>query len=287
MNEEPKILAFTDGSAHAEAVYLHAAWAARRLGAKVDLLHMLDHHRESPAAWNLSGAIGMDATDEVTRELVQMEAQRGKLLLKLGQKVVEDGLRWMRELGVENSEAHARHGRLVDEIEAAGEEPIMIVLGKRGTHEGGARDHLGSNLQRGIKSARAPVLVADRSFRPIRKFLFAYDGGPSVLKAMDFLATSALFKGCVCHFLRTGHLDDKARWYAAEAAEKLRQAGYEVETTMVEGRADAMIKKAALDAGADLVVMGAYGHSPIRHLMMGSTTTFVLLSLDLPVLLFR
>jgi nucleotide-binding universal stress UspA family protein len=42
-----------------------------------------------------------------------------------------------------------------------------------------------------------------------------------------------------------------------------------------------------LDSGADLVIMGAYGHSPIRHLMMGSTTTSVLLSLELPILLFR
>lgn len=281
------ILVFTDGSAHAGALYQHAAWASERLGAGVDLRHVLDHHRESPIGLNLSGAIGIDATDEVTRELVELEAARGKLLLRRGQKVVEEGVARLRELGVPDITASARHGRLADEIEEAGTEPMMILMGKRGTHGGGGRGHLGGNLQRGIKSSRVPILVTEKSFRPVRKFLFAYDGGPSALKAMAFLRDSDLLKGCACRLLRAGLLDDKARWYACEAAEQLRRAGYEVETSLADGRADEEIQKAALDSGADLVIMGAYGHSPIRHLMVGSTTTAVLLSLELPILLFR
>jgi len=37
----------------------------------------------------------------------------------------------------------------------------------------------------------------------------------------------------------------------------------------------------------DLLIMGAYGHSRIRHLIVGSTTTAVLRSCTIPVLLLR
>jgi nucleotide-binding universal stress UspA family protein len=35
------------------------------------------------------------------------------------------------------------------------------------------------------------------------------------------------------------------------------------------------------------VLMGAYGHSRIRHLVIGSTTTQILRSSNIPVLVFR
>ncbi|TZG31610.1 universal stress protein, partial [Halomonas eurihalina] len=37
----------------------------------------------------------------------------------------------------------------------------------------------------------------------------------------------------------------------------------------------------------DLLVMGAYGHSRIRHLLVGSTTTVMLQRAEVPVLLLR
>ena len=39
--------------------------------------------------------------------------------------------------------------------------------------------------------------------------------------------------------------------------------------------------------GAALLVMGAYGHSRIRHLIVGSTTTTLLRLSEVPVLVLR
>jgi nucleotide-binding universal stress UspA family protein len=39
--------------------------------------------------------------------------------------------------------------------------------------------------------------------------------------------------------------------------------------------------------GIDLLVMGAYGHSRIRTLIIGSTTTATLRRCPVPVLMFR
>lgn len=41
------------------------------------------------------------------------------------------------------------------------------------------------------------------------------------------------------------------------------------------------------EAAVDLLVMGAYGHSRIRNLIVGSTTTAMLRSCQIPVLLLR
>ena len=58
----PTILACTDGSIYAPSIYQHAAWAAQRLSASVEVLHVLDHHRERAPGVDFSGAIGIDAS---------------------------------------------------------------------------------------------------------------------------------------------------------------------------------------------------------------------------------
>jgi len=43
----------------------------------------------------------------------------------------------------------------------------------------------------------------------------------------------------------------------------------------------------AVVVAIDLLLMGAYGHSRIRNLIIGSTTTSMIRSCKIPVLLFR
>jgi nucleotide-binding universal stress UspA family protein len=50
------------------------------------------------------------------------------------------------------------------------------------------------------------------------------------------------------------------------------------------GIGDVLLSRAA-DLGADLLVMGAYGHSRIRELMLGGVTRAILKSMTLPVLM--
>jgi nucleotide-binding universal stress UspA family protein len=44
---------------------------------------------------------------------------------------------------------------------------------------------------------------------------------------------------------------------------------------------------AIVQESADLLVMGAYGHSSIRRLIFGSTTTDMIRSSPVPILLFH
>jgi nucleotide-binding universal stress UspA family protein len=48
-----------------------------------------------------------------------------------------------------------------------------------------------------------------------------------------------------------------------------------------------VISDAVEREGIDLLVMGAYGHSRIRNLIIGSTTTEMVRSCKIPVILYR
>lgn len=57
--------------------------------------------------------------------------------------------------------------------------------------------------------------------------------------------------------------------------------------TSISGHAAEVLAAEAQRVGAELLVMGAYGHSPLRSLIVGSTTTAVVRGVDRAVLLFR
>lgn len=53
------------------------------------------------------------------------------------------------------------------------------------------------------------------------------------------------------------------------------------------GKTEAVIAKAVEQTPGAMLVMGAYGHSPIRTLIVGSTTTTMIRTVHVPVLLVR
>lgn len=282
----PTILTCTDGSIYARSVYDHSAWAAGRLGAEVHVLHMLEHP-EKPERNDISGAIGIDASAELMDELVALAETQGRVAIAKAHAVLSDAQSHLAKAGVAKVVLEKRHGALVDSIGEFDATADLVVIGKRGEHADFAKLHLGSNLERVIRTCRHPVLVASRAFLPIERFVLAYDGSPSVVKAVEFILHNPLLKGLHCHLVRAGKIDDTARYYLEETAGKLRDAGYAVTTQATPGSADAVIGAAMREQQSNLLVMGAYGHSRIREFIVGSTTTALIRTVSTPVLVVR
>lgn len=283
----PTILACTDGSTYAPGLYDYTAWAAKRLAASVEVLHVLDHHRERAPGVDLSGSIGMDASAHLTEELTKLEETQGRVQRLKGKAILDDAKHQLAAAGVAEITTTQRHSTLVETLEEIEPRADLLVIGKRGTRADLAKEHLGANLERVVRTAVRPVLVTTATFQPIEKFLVAYDGGPSVTKAIDFALTSPLLKGLGCHLLRAGHIDDKARYYLEETATKLRNGGYTVTSHAIDGAPDKVIAELIQREQIQLLVMGAYGHSPIRAFILGSTTTNMVRTCPVPVLMFR
>jgi len=281
------LIALIDGSIYSQSVCDHAAWAATRTGAAVELLHVLGRRDVSSAPVNLSGSIGLGARTALLEELTELDAQRGKLAQKRGRIILDEAKARLAEDGVEAVTTRLRNGDLVGSVMDVGSDADMIVIGKRGEAADFAKLHLGSNLERVVRSTHRPVLVASRAFRPIKRFLIAFDGGTSAMKAVDSVARSPLFAGLECRLLMAGADTPEARKRLDDAAALLRAASYEVTAEIEPGSADTAITRRVEADAIDLLVMGAYGHSRIRSLIIGSTTTEMIRSCRIPVVLFR
>jgi nucleotide-binding universal stress UspA family protein len=282
-----KLLAFIDGSVYSQSVCDHAAWAAARMAAPVEVLHVLGRRQVSSVPADLSGSLAADDREALLAELSGFDEQRAKLAHKRGWLILDEAKARLAAAGADAVTTRLRNGDIVETLSELEGEAALVVIGKRGEAADFATLHLGSNLERVVRSSRQPVLVASRAFRPIRRFLLAFDGGPSVSRAVEAIARDPLLKGIACHLLTAGNESGEARSRLERAAGRLREGGFEVEARIVPGNPEDAISAAVEQDGMDLLVMGAYGHSRIRNLIIGSTTTALVRSCRIPVLLFR
>lgn len=280
------IIALVDGSIYSASVCEHAAWVATRTGTSLELVHVLGP-REAPETQDLSGSIKLGARSALLEELAELDAQRARLIGHQGRAILEDAQKIVEDAGISDVSTRMRHGDVVDTLAELERDAAMIVVGKRGEAADFARGHLGSNLERIVRAAHKPVLVAARAFRPVSKVLVAYDGGVSAMKAVDHIARNRLFMGLPMTIVTVGAQSPASKNGLAEAAAKIEAAGLPVETRLLAGQPEAVLGKLVEDEGFDLLVMGAYGHSRIRNLIIGSTTTELLRSCKVPVLLLR
>lgn len=282
-----KLIALIDGSIYSGSVCDHAAWAASRLGASVEILHVLGRRDVSSEPANLSGSIGLGARTALLEELAELDAQKAKLAQKRGRVILDEAKLRLHERGVDQVSARLRNGDIVETVQEFGTAADVVVIGKRGEAADFAKLHLGSNLERIVRSSRQPVLVASRAFKPIERFMIAFDGGTSAMRAVDHVARSPMFAGLKCHVLTVGAETPDARRRLEDAATLLRAASYEVVADILPGHVETGIARRVEETGMDLLVMGAYGHSRIRNLIIGSTTTEMIRSCLIPVMLFR
>ncbi len=71
------------------------------------------------------------------------------------------------------------------------------------------------------------------------------------------------------------------------AAAELRSAGHAAEAVVLEGDPKKLIPEAAAEWGADLVVVGCYGHSGVKRLLVGSVAQAIAATAPCSVLIVR
>jgi len=281
------LIALIDGSGYSQSVRDLTCWVAERTEASVELMHVLGRRGVGSEPADLSGNLKLGARSALLQELADLDEQKAKLELKRGRLLLEEAKSGLEEAGLSSVTSKLRHGDLIDAIGEFEGDADLIIIGKRGEAADFAKLHLGSNLERVVRSATKPVLVASRAFKPINKFLIAFDGGESAMKAVRHIAGGKLFTGLPCVLLCVGKPTDSLQEKLDDAAALLRKAGYEVEASFEAGEPEDVIKNRIESDNIDLLVMGAYGHSRIRNLIIGSTTTEMVRSCQVPVMMFH
>lgn len=217
--------------------------------------------------------------------------------------VIELEARWRRdvieEARREFTRAAAEHGVARAEWRSAQDDPLralrvcaryadLVVMGQReaGTANPGVPVDLVEDV---LLSAGRPLLAvpyAGRFPRVGGRVLVAWNAGREAARALTdalpLLARAAhvevvVFDGGGDHGQQPGA--DIALWLArhgVKATAAQQNAGFDV--------GEQILSRAA-DTEADLVVMGAYGHSRTRELVLGGATRTVLAAMTVPVLM--
>ena len=287
LNVGGRVLAAVDNSAYTMSVAGYAAWSAARLQAPLEFVHVLDRIRAQPAALDLSGNLALGAREYLLAELAQLDAQRGKLAQEAGRALLQQIQDSVRQANGVDAETRMRHGSLSETLLELEPDVRMFVIGKRGEHADFDSGHLGSQLERVVRSVHRPLLVASRAFREPQRVLVAFDGSATTRKGVEMVAASPLFQGLDVVVLMAGDAGTEQQTALRWADETLRERGHRVETRQPTGPVNEAITAAVADEQADMLVMGAYGHSRIRNMIVGSTTTHVLRTSRVPVLLLR
>jgi nucleotide-binding universal stress UspA family protein len=280
-----RILACIDASGYAGSVLTLAVWGARQLSADVELLHVVQRKDAVAARRDLSGAIGLGVKSELLEELTRIDEAEGKLAVEHGRVLLAGAGERLRSEGIAVETLH-RHGGIVETIVEREAHADLVVIGKRGASGEFATDHIGSKVERVVRASEKPVLIASREVTLPKAVVIAFDGSAAATRAVQYVASSPLFAGLDAHLVMAGPDDASHRDRLEHAASAF--AGEAKPTThLLDGRAEKVIGDFMADNAVAMLVMGAYGHSPLRTLIVGSTTTTMIRTVHAPVLLVR
>jgi len=178
---------------------------------------------------------------------------------------------------------------LVDVVKDMSESTDLIVLGKRGENANFDTEHLGSMLERIVRSAKKPCLVTNREFSEVKRVAIAYDGSVSCEKAIDYICSTDSLSELHFDVLSCveGHDEDEAAQRLSDVEAQFDANGIQGSYQILNGVVETTIADYVESSSIDLLVLGAYGHSRIRELLIGSTTTELLRCCHVPVLCFR
>lgn len=282
-----RILACIDASGYAASVCDLAAWAAARLPAAIDVLHVVQRKDPAASQHDLSGAIGLGVKTDLLEELTRLDEAQSRLEIERGRLLLE--MATQRLSAASAAEAHPlhRHGGIIETILELEEAADLVVIGKRGASSEFAQDHIGSKIERIVRASAKPVLVASRQIPEIGSVVVAYDGSPAARKAVRIVATSPLFAGLDVHVVMAGSEDAASRQRLEQATTAFEGSDTQPSLHLISGRAEAVIAEQVAARPNAMLVMGAYGHSPLRTLIIGSTTTAMVRTVRAPVLLIR
>ena len=281
-----KVFACIDHSSYTPAVCDYGAWAALQLAAPLEFLHVLDRHPEMAKKRDYSGSIGLGTREHLLEELAALDEQMSRVAQESGRLLLDGAKQRAIEAGVPAPEGRQRHGHLVETLAELENSTRLFVLGKRGEAAESAPQHIGGNLERVVRALHRPILVVPKEYRKPGSAMIAFDGSATTRKGVEMIARSPLFRGLTIHLVTVGE-GNRAAAGLEWAEDTLRRAGFAVQAAIVSGEPETALAVYLQAHALDLLMMGAYGHSRIRQLLVGSTTTTMIRTLAVPLLLLR
>lgn len=280
-----KIITCIDGSAITSSVARAGVWAALKLNRPLTLLHTLEKHYQHGAD-DLTGAIGLGAQAVLLEQLTELDEQKARLALQLGDELLQRVAAEARNDGVEAVETLQRHGDLLEAVLNLETDTRLIVLG-RCSHQRDNFQAIGSHIETLLRKACHPVLIVPAHFQPPTSFMIAYDGRESADRALQKVLEGGLLHGIDCHLVTVKNNEPELENKFRQAASALTEKGLNVTSAWLEGDIHNALSEYQQAHHIELMVMGAFGHSRLRQFFVGSNTLKMIEKSPVPLIILR
>jgi hypothetical protein len=254
-----KLILATDGSQFSEGAIREAINFAGKCSSKLYAVSVLE---TNPEYETIGSNVFEKEEAEVMAHLESVKARAAK-----------EGL----DCEIILREASDPSQTIVDE--AIEKKVDMIVVGRRG-RKGLLKALMGQVAAKVIAHAPCKVLVVPKAARiEYRNILVAADGSAHSNAAIT--EAIAIAKRCGSHLIGLSAMRDEsereeAENYATKASELAQKEGVSAEAVTPIGRSFNAIVETAGGRGVDLIVMGTYGKTGVKKLLMGSSTEKVI-----------
>lgn len=186
--------------------------------------------------------------------------------------------------------SEVREGVISHEIVKSADTCDLVVMGKAGIHAEWRDVFLGTTVEFVVRQTHKPVLITPPQYKPIKKMLIAYDGSSFADKALKRGAEIAQHLKLPVTVVCVADKEDESKEPLSKAKTFLESYNLTVNTIAKGGHdhAGGILEVCNdEDMRIDFLVMGAYGHSKVREMILGSTTVRVMRSTECPILLCR
>lgn len=288
MNHHDTVFACIDGLATTHAVVDAAFWAAERLQAPMALLHALERPEPMPPVGDYSGVIGMGAQDVLLQRLNALDEERTHVAQQAARRMLDDAQTRVDQARIPSLQVLLRHGELTDVLLEHEDGARLFVLGRQHRATAARKLRLDHRVESVIRNLRQPVMVMTTpDFVAPVGFVVAFDGSATARRAVEAVARSPLLRGMPGLLAMAGEPTPEMLEQLHSAQAQLEQAGFAIDTRVVPGLPEEALPALLQSLGNMLLVLGAYGHSRIRQLIVGSTTTALLRLCSVPVVVLR
>jgi nucleotide-binding universal stress UspA family protein len=267
-----------DGSAHAAAATELAIGLARRLGAVLHGVHVVDAtFLEGAFITDISGAMGFEP-------FLNLQAQVRTSLEELAATVKARFEERCAGSGVEAT-FQVVHAAVVRGFLDAAKLADLVVVGQRGVNARYHEDLLGPTAGALLRRSPVPVLLVPEHAAVPQRPLVAWDGSPKAIRALHHAAELCRGLGVPLEVVTVDEDEQRAAGRLAEARAYLAPFGVEAACRREGGEAVEQVLLLQLGGGAaDLLCLGAHGHSRMVELVLGSSTDFLARRSPVPVL---
>lgn len=267
-----RILVGIDGSKASKEAARYGFYLSKTLKRPVVGVNIVDIRLfEAPFMADIAGGLGFTTYGDFTAKMKEVLDTRS-------QSILDEFTKECREEGADCTVAEA-YGVPDHEIVQMADPEDLIIVGKKGEHAEIIKTLIGSTAEKIARKASCPVMITPiTGFRPFSSVVVCFDGREKSVHALYFvkhlsekmpfsIRVISVFEDKIKDAEKVNQFRDRIANILEKGFEFIDRYGLpeeEIEKFLKENK-----------DGVDLVVLGAYGDSYVREIILGSTTTYI------------